>query len=292
MLNRIKMELLNFGLKFMSIDEKLVRMILETKPYNIKEIVILPAIKLVTKKIVNKLKNKRLNGRVYNGILNGVNVSVIRSLIGCPNAALVLECLKRCNNKIIIRIDLCGAITLKDNPINVGDILMPKIAYCGDGTSPNYIIKHPELLSQLKSIKSPIQKVHELKLGNSKIFSAEPDEKLTNLLFNQAKSIVYNKVKKVDFWTTDAMFCETPDFINSLKSIGINGIDMESSIIFLLGILYNLKVTSILSVSDLPGHPKYDLFNSNAIDPNMENGINKAIEILIKALPKIKKEFL
>ena len=62
---------------------------------------------------------------------------------------------------------------------------------------------------------------------------------------------------------------------------------MESSILFLLGQLYNLKTASILSISDLPGHPQFDLLNSNEIHPDMETGIDNAIKILINALPKI-----
>ena len=53
MLNKIKSQMLNLGLKFISVDEKVVRMILETASSNINEIVILPAVKLVMKKIVN-----------------------------------------------------------------------------------------------------------------------------------------------------------------------------------------------------------------------------------------------
>ena len=110
MLNRIRNELLNFGLKFISVDEKIVRMILETRPSNLNEIVILPAIKLVMQKIVQKLQNKRIYGRVYNGELNNVKVSVIRSLIGAPNCAIALECLKRCKTNRTIRLDTCGGI--------------------------------------------------------------------------------------------------------------------------------------------------------------------------------------
>ncbi|MEJ2294495.1 MAG: hypothetical protein P8Y23_06955, partial [Candidatus Lokiarchaeota archaeon] len=56
----------------------------------------------------------------------------------------------------------------------------------------------------------------------------------------------------------------------------------------LLGILYNLKCAAILSVSDIPGHPQYDLLKSNEIHPNMEQGIDNAIKITIRSLPKIK----
>ena len=62
---------------------------------------------------------------------------------------------------------------------------------------------------------------------------------------------------------------------------------MESSILFLLGKLYNIKTASILSVSDLPTDPHYDLLNSNEIHPEMEKGIDNAINILLKSLPKI-----
>jgi uridine phosphorylase len=97
-LNRIKNEILNIGLKFISVDEKIVRMFLETTPSNINEIVILPAVKQVMKKIVNKLDKKVKKGLVYNGFLNGVRVSVIRSHMGCPQTAIILESIMRCNN--------------------------------------------------------------------------------------------------------------------------------------------------------------------------------------------------
>ena len=103
MLKRIKSDLVNKYLKYMSVDEKIVRLFLETSSSNVDEIVILPAVKFVMKKLISKLRNKRIRGRVYNGLLNGVEVSVIRSLVGCPNCATAMECLKRCNTKVVVR---------------------------------------------------------------------------------------------------------------------------------------------------------------------------------------------
>ena len=102
MINTIKMKLINLGLKMIDIDQKIVRMILETSPSNVNDIVIMPAVKLVMKKILNKLQNKRVKGRIYNGLLNGVPVSVNRSLVGCPNAANAVECFHRCKVKAIM----------------------------------------------------------------------------------------------------------------------------------------------------------------------------------------------
>ena len=285
MLNRIKSELLNLGLKFISVDEKIVRMLLETSPSNINEIVILPAVKLVMKKILSKLQNKRNYGRVYNGTINDIRVSVIRSLVGAPNCALTMECLKRCKTKVIIRIDFCGGI----ESINIGDILIPKLAYCDDGTCSNYIRANPWLANQLDSISNPLARFQNIIAGNHTIFISKPNEILKDLCLTKGVSFLPNRVKEINLWTTDALFCETLEFLRALKSINVQGIDMESSVLFLLGKLFNLKTVSILSVSDLPGHPKYDLLNSNEIHPDMENGIDNAIELLTKVLPKVKQ---
>ncbi len=292
MLNRIKSELLNIGLKFVSVEEKIVRMILETAPSNVNEIVILPAIKIVMKKLLNKLQNKRNYGRVYNGELNNVKVSIVRSLIGAPNCAMALEALKRCKTKMIIRIDVCGGIENIVTPINIGDILIPKLAYCDDGTCPQYFRENPALVNELESISNPMGKFQNLFTGNQTIFISKPDEALNEILFNKGVSFLKDKVKSADLWTTDALFCESLDFVRALSSINIQGIDMESSILFLLGKIYNLKTSAVLSVSDLPGHSKYDLLNSNEIHPEMENGINNAIKILINSLPQIKYELI
>ncbi len=289
MLNRIKSELLNIGLKFISVDEKIVRMILETSPSNVNEIVILPAVKMVMQKILRKLQNKRIYGRVYNGELNNVKVSIIRSFIGAPNCAIAIECLKRCKTKIIIRLDLCGGIENYEKKIDIGDILIPELAYCDDGTSPQYIREHPSLANDLDSINTPFARFQNLLTGNRTVFISRPNLMIKDILINNGTSLFANKVKgNVNLWTTDALFCESLDFVRALQSINIHGIDMESSILFLLGTLYNLKTASILSVTDLPGDQKYDLLNSKEIHPDMENGIDNTIKVLIKALPKIK----
>ena len=292
MLNRIKSELLNVGLKFISVDEKIVRMILETSPSNVNEIVILPAIKIVMKKLLQKLQNKRNYGRVYNGELNNVKVSIVRSLIGAPNCAMVVEALKRCKTKVVIRIDVCGGIENVITPINIGNILIPKLAFCDDGTSPNYLRENPSLVNELESISNPMGKFQNMFTGNQTIFISKPNEALKEILLNKGVSFLKDKVKLVDLWTTDALFCESFDFVRALNSINVQCIDMESSILFLLGKIYNLKTGSILSVSDLPGHPKYDLLNSNELHPEMENGIDNAIKILVNSLPQIKYELI
>ncbi|MFX0028090.1 MAG: hypothetical protein ACFE8B_02690 [Candidatus Hermodarchaeota archaeon] len=289
MLNKIKSELLNVGLKFINVDEKVVRMLFETSPSNVNEIVILPAIKIVMSKLLRKLQNKRKYGRVYNGEINNVKVSVIRSLVGAPNCAITIECLKRCKTKIIIRLDTCGGIESTDMNVDIGNILIPNLAFCDDGTSPQYIRENPSLANDLESISNPFMKFQNLLTGNQTVFKSRPNAILKEVLISSGKKLFLNKLLLGDLWTTDALFCESMDFIRALQSINVQGIDMESSILFLLGKLYDLKTASILSVTDLPGNLKYDLLHSKEVHPDMENGIDRAIKVLTNCLPEIKK---
>ena len=268
-------------------DEKLVQLFLETRARNLHEIVILPAIKIVMKKIVSMLENKKNLGKVINGTLNGIEISVISSLMGCPNMAIIVESLKRCRTKVIIRVDICGGIEVEENSVSIGDILIPNLAYCGDGTCPQYIAKHSDNLQQLRSITNPNPKISRIKSGNQNVYLSEPDEQLKMLLYNYGESLYPEKIKKVDFWTTDAIFCENDDFITALRSIGVQGIDMENSILFLLGRLYNIKTASILSVSDLPGNETGDFSKEKYLFQDLNKGIDDTLTILCNSLPKI-----
>jgi uridine phosphorylase len=292
MLNKIKSELLNVGLKFISVDEKIVRMLLETSPSNVNEIVILPAIKIVMKKLLQKLQNKRNYGRVYNGEINNIKVSIIRSLVGAPNCAITIECLRRCKTKVIIRLDTCGGIESFDPKIDIGNIFIPKLAYCDEGTSPQYIRENPSLVNDLDSISNPFAQFQNILTGNQTIYTSHPNSDLNEILINSGNFLFPNRIITGNIWTTDALFCESLDFVRALQSIGIQGVDMESSILFLLGKLYNLKVASILSITDLPGHPKYDLFHSKEVHPNMETGIDNTIKILSNCLTQVKSKLL
>ena len=282
------MGLLNLGLKFMTVDDKIVRMLLETSTSNVNEIVLYPSIKSMMRKIVNKLQNKRVRGRVYNGTLNGVNVSVIKNNIGGANTASDIECFRRCKTKKIIRVDICGGIEIGDNPVQIADLLVSNLAYCADGVSPQYIALNPDFMSKLTSVDHPFSKIHDIKAGNQKVYISKADAQLKDILLSEGSLKFPKRTKEVDCWTFDTLFCETDEYINAIKTLNIQGIDMENAVLFLLSQLYDIKTASILSVSDLPGNANYDMLKSNQIHPDMEKGMNNAIEVVIKALPKIK----
>lgn len=288
MVEKIKSSLLNLGLKFISIEEKLFRMFLETSPTKVNEIVILPAVKLVMEKVVKRLKNKIKHGNVYNGKLGDVEVSVIQSLIGTPYIAEKLECLKFTKCKVIIRTDFCGGLNIPSRSIEPGKIIIPKSAFCGDGVSPYYILKYYEDLKDLEFIKNPIEGISEIKAGNERVYKISPSNELNEILLNTAESLYSNKILTGPIWTTGALFLETDDVAKSWIKEGIIGVDMESSLLFLLGQLFNIKTASVISVSDVVGHEKYDIFKSNYIHPEIFTGIDRVIDIVIRSLQKIK----
>ncbi len=288
MVEKIKSGLLNLGLKFISIEEKLFRMFLETSPTKVNEIVILPAVKLVMEKVVKRLKNKIKHGNVYNGKLGDIEVSVIQSLVGTPYIAEKLECLKFTKCKVIIRTDFCGGLNIPSRSIEPGEIIIPESAFCGDGVSPYYILKYYEELKNLEFIKNPIEGISKIKAGNERIYKISPSNELNEILLNTARSLYSNKILTGPIWTTGALFLETEDVAKSWIKEGIIGVDMESSLLFLLGQLFNIKTASVISVSDVVGHEKYDIFKSNYIHPEIFTGIDRTIEIVINSLKKIK----
>ncbi len=272
----------------MSADEKIFRMILETSPSNVNEIVILPAVKVVMERIVKKLENKRKYGQVYNGKLNGIEVSVIQSLVGCPYIAEKMECLKFTKCKKVIRVDLCGGLDLPDISMEPGKIIIPDYALCGDGTSPYYILTYREKFKDLDFIENPIDGFKNVKAGSERIYKSYPSKELNEILLKNAKSLYPDKILNGPFWTTDAFFCETDEIVEAWIKSGILGVDMENSLLFLLGKLFDIKIASVTSVSDVPGHNKFDIFKSNYIHPDTFLGVDKAINIVVKSLGQIR----
>lgn len=288
-MDKIKTGFLNIGLKFLSIDEKIFRMIFETSPSNVREIVILPAVKIVMEKLVKKLENKKKHGIVYNGNLEGVEVSIIQSFMGCPYIAEKMECLKFTKCKTVLRVDFCGGLDLPGESVEPGKLVIPDSSLCGDGTSPHYINKYYDQLKDLDFIDNPIESMKRIKVGSERIYKAFPSSEINEIMLKTARRLYSNKILSGPIWTTDSLFCETDDEVNSWKNAGILAIDMESSLLFLLGKLFNIKISSVLSISDIPGHDKYDMFKSNYIHPDLFVGIDRSIEIVIKSLKDIKK---
>ncbi|MCP4761104.1 MAG: hypothetical protein GY870_04930 [archaeon] len=294
-LKAITSGIINAGMKFISVDDKIVRMNFETSSSSVKPIVILPAVDVTRNKLIKLLDNKKKNGIVYNGVLNGVEVSIIQTRMGSPQSAVVMESLRRSNCKVVIRVDFCGG--LEKSNIKVGDIIIPKKVFLSDGTSMGYLQKYSDKLKDTslfesflvkhKSNSGKTSKYREYPSLDGKYWAAICNEKLYNLFISKATKSV--KSRKDLLWSEDAMFCEEENAINTWNAYNCNSVDMESCAIYLLGALFNIPSISILGVSDLPDSEKYCMFKTNSFHPDTLEGLNRAIKFVIEMLPDVRK---
>ncbi|MFX0137055.1 MAG: hypothetical protein ACFFDN_25680, partial [Candidatus Hodarchaeota archaeon] len=114
----------------------IVQMLLECSPKRIAKTVLLPAGDLAQNRMNSKLKEVKKCGRTYRGKIDELSVSVVKSGIGAPFAATILEALVRADVQRIIRLDFCGGIS---EEIEIGDVVISPSAISGDGTTPHYL---------------------------------------------------------------------------------------------------------------------------------------------------------
>jgi nucleoside phosphorylase len=301
MLNKLKADLANVALKFITVEDKICYMFLSTFPKNIQPIVILPAVDTCMKFIINKLENKTVHGQVVNGKINGINVSVIQTHMGGPATAPIMEALKLTNCKVVIRVDFCGGLktTIKEGKnvetgLEIGDVVIPKRVFLSDGTSLLYLQQYRKEISNHPSL-------HEYEMDKNetytypnllgKYYAADCNEKIYNL-FNTASENGKARQCEDILWTSDSLCCESESAYNTWKLHGCNSVDMESCAIYLLGALFNIPVISILGVSDLSDCDEYNLFKVNKIHPGMLKSLDSAYAILVKNLSKVQSELI
>jgi nucleoside phosphorylase len=301
MLNKVKAGMANIALKFISVEEKISYMFLETFPKNIRPIVILPAVNTCMKLFLSKLENKTVHGLVVNGRLNNVDVSVIQTNMGSPGAAAIMEVLKLTQCKVAIRVDFCGGLktTLENKQsvetgLEIGSVVIPKNVFLSDGTSLLYLQEYANKITNNPMFhENAVDKAERWSYPNlhGNYWSIDCNDKIFALFKNQSGGS--NQRSRVDtLWSSDSLFCENADAMSTWKSYGCNSVDMESSAIYMLGALFNIPVISLLGVSDLSDSDEYNLFKVNKIHPGMLKSLNDVYNILLKNLPKIHAAFV
>lgn len=266
--NKVRVGLINAGLKFISVDDKLVYMFLETNKKNVRPIVINSITKPIANKFIALLKKSNgynQYGLVHNGYIQGIPVSFIRTEMGAPNAAITIETLKRTDAKIVIRADVCGSLT---EEIPIGSVFLPYQAIIGEGTSPYYCRKFGQDCdeSQMDNRLTPILQ-----------------EKIASMKDEWKDRLFEGKI-----WTTDALLCETEAEVQGWQQKGAQAVDMETSVLYLLSGLMHLPSVALLGVTDIPGS-EYDLFTSNNMHPESESAMDRVVEITQKILPVLAK---
>ena len=232
-------------------DARITKMILDTWPEDISDLVILPASNFYVNAMIKHFKGKAKGLTWY---VPSLNFSIVPSGVGAPSAAMVIEALRRANVKKIIRIDVAGSLSKNLKP---GDFIIPTYAIKGDCTSNAY----------------------------SKTLEAEPTESLVEII----KAVLTEE--KVNYhlgtiFSHDALFLESKELIQNVINQGAIAIDMETSLVYVLGKLFEIDVAALLFVSNyaFEGFEK----EISKLNPAFFQAIDKSFRIISKIVKAIR----
>jgi len=194
----------------------------------------------------------------------GVGVTVATSGMGTPSALIVVEELAKLGAKCIIRIGTCGGV----NPqMNTGDVLVPFGAVRDDLCSTNYApmpypaVASPELYQALLNSISALLPTNRIRVGI--VWS-------TDIYYDRRGG------NPLDVWTR----------------CGVQGIEMESSLLFVFAQTQGIRSGSILACDgNLHRDPKLEQKDesekSGEQNPLLVEAVDKEIEATIRAVDKL-----
>ncbi len=171
------------------------------------------------KKLENPVKNFTfLNYTFWTGEYKGRKITVGNGGFYAPDSAFVTEMLCAGGIDTFVRLGSCGALR---EDINIGDYVVADKIIRGDGATKYYV---------------------------DESFEAKVSGGLTEKLAEVFSS--KGRVHKGGVWTTDAIFRETKEIVNSYIEKGAVAVDMVTSPFITLANLYKKKSAVVLTVSD------------------------------------------
>lgn len=189
---------------------------------------------------------------VYTGSYKGVPVTLAVHGIGSGSAALVIEELIMLGARVIVRLGTCGAM-IKE--LDVGDVVIPSGAsYYSGGIFHQY-------------------------LGEPVSQAAVPDFQLFDNIVREIRS---SRIKYLvaPIVSCDAFYTEE-GFIDKWVRRGMVAVDMETAILYVLGLLKNIKTASVLIVSNSLVKPT-KFFLADELESFVKRVANSVLEALIK----------
>jgi len=154
----------------------------------------------------------------WTGFYKGKKITVGNGGFYAPDSAFVTELICNAGVDILIRLGSCGA--LKED-IGIGDFVVARNVLRGDGATRYYVDDE---------------------------FVPSVDKDLTEKLKDEFSK--ESTVHSGGIWTTDALFRETKEIVNSYIDKGAIAVDMVTSPFVTVSNLYKKKVAAILVVSD------------------------------------------
>lgn len=174
---------------------------------------------LCLQKLEKHVKNFTFLGYTFwTGYYNGKKLTVGNGGFYAPDSALVTELLCAGGIKAFIRLGSCGALR---QDIGIGDYVLVTEVLRGDGATRYYVddAYAPEVSTDINKALEDV--------------------------FSRAAAVHCGPI-----WTTDAIFRETKEIVNSYIKKGAIAVDMVTSPFVTIANLYKRKVAAICAVSD------------------------------------------
>lgn len=205
---------------------------------------------------VREIKTAR-GFRIAKGVYRGVEIAAVSSGMGCPSASIVMEELASAGARNVIRVGTCGGLLAEEK---AGDLIVPTLAACLDGTTQEY------------------------KPG---IKTVRPDAKLVAGLIRGARNQGARYFTGTNR-THDAFYEPSKNFF-ALAGRGFVSSEMECSAVFLVGKLRKVRTAAVL-VMVTPEDPEevrkdpmlpYRLVSQKDVSRGLDNAIKSALEALV-----------
>lgn len=162
----------------------------------------------------------------YTGTYQGVPVSVQTTGMGCPSTAIIVEELVRLGAKTLVRVGTAGVISRAVKP---GELIVATGSVPNDGTTRQYL--------------------------DGATYAPVPDHAVVQALAAAAGG-PGSDVHVGLIQTEDAFYATTPGHVAALEERGVLGIEMEASVLFLLGKLRGVRTGCALVASNYIGDPQ------------------------------------
>ncbi len=184
----------------------------------------------------------------WTGFYKGTKVTVGNGGFYAPDSAFVTELLCAGGIEVLVRLGSCGALR---EDISIGDFVVVDKILRGDGATRYYVDDD---------------------------FSPSVDKEITKHLVDIFSSA--GKVHTGGVWTTDALFRETKEFVNSYIEKGAIAVDMVTSPFVTVANLYKRGAAAVLVVSDnlITGELGFTDFKLFEAQEKMVKSVFKLIE--------------
>ncbi len=161
--------------------------------------------------------------QMLRGTFQGRELLVAGPVLGGPQAAMVLEKLIALGAREVVLLGWCGSL----NPgLPAGSVLLPTLAWPGDGTSPHYLAPG-ELPAPHAALEARLRgQLGTLAAAGGLVWQAGP------------------------VWSLDAIYRETPSLLRRAEAAGARALDMELAAVLAVAAFRGMAAAGLLVVSD------------------------------------------